>query len=86
MFLKVECDYSGGMQITSANRLSSIRKSLLLRLRVLVVRLPAREHFTRTASNDIAEMAKRWNMDPGVLPELGEHELPWAQALLLAAH
>jgi hypothetical protein len=74
------------MQITSANRLSSIRKSLLLRLRVRVVRLPAREHLTRIARNDIAEMAKRWNMGLSVLPELGEHELSSAQALLLAAH
>lgn len=53
---------------------------------MLVVGPPAREHITRIARNDIAKMAKRWNMDPDVLPELEEHELPWAQALLLTAH
>ena len=76
VYLKTECDYSGVLWIATANRLSSIQAPLVSRLRVLMLGQPSAEHYPVIAENVLAEIAKRWSLDRGILPSVDELELP----------
>lgn len=79
VFLKTECDYSAVLWLATANRLSSIQVPLVSRLRVLMLGQPRAEHYPVIAENVLAEMAKRWSLERGILPSVDELELPLDQ-------
>ena len=69
-FLKTECDFSKVSWICTANLLSPLSAPLQSRVRILSLPQPIRDHFPAIARNVIAEMERRWGVQPGVLPGL----------------
>lgn len=78
-FLQAACDLSKMMYIATANRLSSIPKPLISRMRIVHIPEPRRQDFGVIARGALMDIAREWGLPPDVFNGIAQ-EVPLGKA------